>query len=240
MTRLVLFDIDGTILSSDGAAARAFRTALETVFGTSGPLKGYSFAGRTDPQIARDLLTMGGLSEERIATGLDEVWDLYTGLLVEEFRSVRATVYPGVAELIDRLERASDLAVLGLLTGNLAEGARLKLESAGIGFDRFRIGAFGSDHHDRRELPAIAIDRAERALGHRFTGKSVVIVGDTPHDISCGEHLGVRTIAVATGSYSADDLARCGPDVVFEDLSDIEAVWAAIFSDADVADARRR
>ena len=231
MKRLVLFDIDGTILSSDGAAARAFRSALETVFGTSGPRKGYSFAGRTDPQIARDLLTMAGLPEARISAGLADVWDLYTGLLAEEFRRVRASVYPGVVELIDRLEDAGDDAVLGLLTGNVAEGARLKLESAGIAFDRFRVGAFGSDHHDRRELPAIAVDRAERTLGRRFEGKSVVIIGDTPHDIACGEHLGVRTLAVATGSFSVEELARCGPDVVFEDLSDIEAVWDAIFGD---------
>jgi phosphoglycolate phosphatase len=233
MTRLVLFDIDGTILSSDGAAPRAFRRALETVFGTSGPVSGYSFAGRTDPQIARDLLTMAGLPEEHILNGLPDVWELYTTILAQEFRKVRATVYPGVRELLDRLEHAREDAVLGLLTGNVAEGARLKLESAGIDFDRFRVGAFGSDHHDRRELPEVAIDRAERALGHRFLGKSVVIIGDTPHDIACGEHLGVRTLAVATGSYSVEELTRCGPDVVFEDLSDIGAVWAAIFSEPD-------
>jgi phosphoglycolate phosphatase len=230
MTRLILFDIDGTILSSEGAAPRAFRQALEEAFGTSGPATGYSFAGRTDPQIARDLLSMAGVPAERIERDLASVWLRYTELLEGELQRVHALVYPGVHELLDRLEHARESAVLGLLTGNLLQGARLKLESAGIAFDRFRVGAFGSDHHDRRELPAIAVERAEKQLGPRFLGKSVVIIGDTPHDVSCGEHLGVRTIAVATGSYRRDELAACGPDHLFENLENTAAVWEAIFS----------
>ena len=105
----------------------------------------------------------------------------------------------------------------------------MKLEAVGLDFDWFRVGAYGSDHADRSELPAVAIARAERALGHRFEGKSVVIVGDTPHDVACGEHLGVRTLAVATGSYAPDELAACAPDHLFPDLSDTDAVWSAIF-----------
>ncbi|MEX2571199.1 MAG: HAD hydrolase-like protein [Gemmatimonadota bacterium] len=230
MTRLVLFDIDGTILSSNGAAGRAFRQALEEVFGTSGPTEGYSFAGRTDPQIARELLDLAGLEHAEIAAGLDRVWPRYTSLLAEEFRTAAATVHPGVHALLDRIEAAPDDAVLGLLTGNVVEGARLKLGSAGIDFDRFPVGAFGSDHHDRRELPAVAIDRAEALIGHRFEGKSIVIIGDTPYDVACGEHLGVRAVAVATGTFTAEVLAGCDPDVVFDDLSDTEAVWEAIFA----------
>jgi phosphoglycolate phosphatase len=229
MTRLILFDIDGTILSSRGAAPRAFRQALEEVFGTSGPESGYSFAGRTDPQIARDLLAMAGVPAEQIDRSLPAVWTRYTELLEQELQRVRALVYPGVREILDQLESARETAVLGLLTGNVLQGARLKLEAAGIGFERFRIGAFGSDHHDRRELPAIAVDRAQKTLGPRFEGKSVVIIGDTPHDISCGEHLGVRTIAVATGTFGPQELASCGPDYLFENLQDTGAVWEAIF-----------
>jgi phosphoglycolate phosphatase len=228
MTRLVLFDIDGTLLSSGGAAARAFRGALEEVFGTSGPNEGYSFGGRTDPQIARDLLRLAGVDDRRIEADLDRVWDIYTASLAREFTRVRATTYPGVHPLLDRLDGGRDLAVLGLLTGNVAEGARLKLESAEIDPGRFRLGAYGSDHADRRELPMIAVERAEQAVGRRFRGKEVVIVGDTPHDISCGEHLGVRTVAVATGSYSREDLAACGPDFSFDDFSDTDAVVQAI------------
>jgi phosphoglycolate phosphatase len=175
---------------------------------------------------------MAGLPESRIRRDLDDVWDRYAELLANEFRSVTPHVYPGVREILDRLHEADD-AVLGLLTGNVVAGARLKLTSAGVDFERFRVGAFGSDHRDRSELPAIAIDRAEAAVGHRFAGKSVVIIGDTPHDIACGEHLGVRTLAVATGSYSAEELASCRPDVLFEDLSAVGAVWRAIFSEPE-------
>ncbi|MEX2582402.1 MAG: HAD hydrolase-like protein [Gemmatimonadota bacterium] len=229
MSRLVLFDIDGTILSSNRAAPRAFRRALKEVFGTSGPTSGYSFAGRTDPQIARDLLRMAGLEQLDVERGLDRLWTRYLELLEQEFRSTTAVLYPGVHALLDRFDAASEEPILGLLTGNVREGARLKLASVGIEFDRFRVGAFGSDHHDRSELPAIAVERAEAAVGHRFEGKSIVIIGDTPSDISCGEHLGVRTIAVATGSFSAEELARCRPDHLFEDLSNTGAVWEAIF-----------
>lgn len=227
MQRLVLLDIDGTILSSDGAAPRAFRRALEEEFGTSGPARGYSFAGRTDPQIARDLLRMGGVDEARIDRGLSAAWERYVGYLGRELQGVEPVVYPGVRELLDRLHAAEEV-VLGLLTGNLREGARLKLERAGIDFGRFAVGAYGSDHADRRELPAVAIDRAEARYGRRFGGKEVVVIGDTPFDIACGEHLGVRTIAVATGSYSEAELADCGADHLFPSLADTERVLRAV------------
>lgn len=228
MDRLILLDIDGTILSSNGAAAPPFRRALERVFGTSGPPSGYSFAGKTDPQIARDLLRLAGVGDEVVSAGLDEVWPLYIEGLTRELARAEVTVFPGVAELIDRLD-TEPAAVLGLLTGNVVAGARAKLSAAGIDADRFQVGAFGSDHADRTRLPALAVERAERRFGHRFTGKSVVIIGDTPLDIACGEHLGVRTIAVATGRYTVDELAACGPDHVFESLSPTEAIWTAIF-----------
>lgn len=229
MTRLVLFDIDGTILDSDGVASRAFRQALVEVFGTSGPDEGYSFAGRTDPEIARDLLLLAGLPEDRIEGGLERVWDRYLQLLEAGLQGRAASVFPGVETLITRLEQAAE-GVLGLLTGNLVGGARLKLASAGFDFDRFRVGAFGSDHHDRKQLPAIAVARARHLLEREFQGKSIVIIGDTPADIACGESLGVRTIAVATGKYSAGELSACGPDFLFDSLSATNEVWAAIFS----------
>jgi phosphoglycolate phosphatase len=227
MQRLILLDIDGTILDSNGAAARPFRRALEAVFGTSGPRRGYSFAGRTDPQIARDLLRLAGIDADLVAAQLDRIWPVYLEGLRAELATAAVTVFPGVRELIERAD-ADESTVLGLLTGNVVDGARLKLAAAGIDFDRFRVGAFGSDHANRTELPAVAIDRAERMCGHRFQGKSVVIVGDTPLDIACGEHLGVRTIAVATGSYGVEELSSCRPDHVFESLAGTEAVWRAI------------
>lgn len=229
MDRLILFDIDGTLLSAAGAAGPPFRAALEEVYGTAGPMEGYSFAGRTDPQIARELLALGGVPAHRVEAGMERVWEIYLQGLRQSLPSARIHVLPGIPTLLDALEREPS-GILGLLTGNVREGARLKLEAAGLGFERFAIGAFGSDHADRPELPAVAIRRAEERFGHRFSGKSVVIIGDTPLDIACGEHLGVRTIAVATGNYPAADLAACAPDHVFETLEDTAAVWEAIFS----------
>jgi phosphoglycolate phosphatase len=228
MRRLVLFDIDGTLLRSNGAAPRAFRRALEEVFGTSGPTR-HSFGGKTDPQIARELLERVGLDRERIEAGIDDAWRRYLAALRHEVSATDMTVLPGVPSLLDELERSSHDALLGLLTGNLREGARIKLDAAGLGFDRFRVGAFGSDHADRPELPALAVERAQALVGRRFEGKDVVIIGDTPADIFCGAHLGVRTIAVATGSYGMDELAACSPDVLLPSLADLDAVWNAIF-----------
>ncbi|HEV2148066.1 MAG TPA: haloacid dehalogenase-like hydrolase [Longimicrobiaceae bacterium] len=228
MRRLVLFDIDGTLLTADGAGRRAFHDALVAVFGTTGPIGDYSFAGRTDPQIARELLSAGGVEAREIELGMEGLWRAYLRNLEREVARIEVRALPGVHALLERVEAEGGDVVLGLLTGNVAEGARLKLERAGIGFRRFRVGAFGSDHADRPELPAVAVRRAEALTGHRYQGKEIVIVGDTPFDISCGEHLGVRTIAVATGGHPAAELAACGPDHLFPDLCDTAAVWEAI------------
>jgi len=134
---------------------------------------------------------------------------------------------PGVHALLNRLE-AEPGVVLGLLTGNLAEGAALKLRAAGLDPERFPVGAFGSDAADRAELPPIAARRAERFFGRVPGGSEVVIIGDTPADISCGRCIGARAVAVATGGYSVSDLQACGAHAVFADLSSTELVLQAV------------
>lgn len=228
----MLFDIDGTLLSSGGAGKRAVAEALRDVFGETGRLEGYSFAGRTDAQIVHELLGAAGWARDEIEARLPAVWAAYLAGLQRELRAAPARALPGVHTLLDRLADAGDGAVVtGLLTGNLADGARLKLTSAGLDPARFRVGAFGSDHADRPELPAVAVQRAHEATGLRFDGREVVVIGDTPFDIRCGDALGVRTVAVATGPFSAAELASHRPDFVFPDLSDTDAVARAILDE---------
>jgi len=230
MKRLVLFDIDGTLLSTDGAAGRAFETAMIDVYGTAGPIGEVSFAGKTDPQIAYELLSRAGLDRARIEEGLPRLWNGYLEGFVAELARTPVRVFPGVMAFLDLVEGYGDEATTGLLTGNIEEGARRKLEAAGIGFERFKVGAFGSDHEDRNELPAVAIARAEAITGLRFEGKEMAIVGDTPADITCGEVVGARTVAVATGVFSREELAACEPDFLFDSLEDADLVWEAIVS----------
>jgi phosphoglycolate phosphatase-like HAD superfamily hydrolase len=136
---------------------------------------------------------------------------------------------PGVRELLDALETHNDV-VLGLLTGNLRTGAQAKLSSAGIDPTRFRIGAYGSDHELRGELPAVAQRRAREELGLEIRGSDVVVIGDTPADLHCGRGIGARAIGVATGHFSVNELLEHDPAAVFEDLSDTLDVVAAILS----------
>ena len=229
MRRLILFDIDGTLLDAGGAGRRAIASAMIQVYGQTGPMDGYRMGGRTDPQIVRELLGAAGVDDGEIEAGFAALWPAYVSNLAREIERVEPL--PGVAALVERVHAHAGKTVLGLLTGNVREGARIKVQAAGLPFDRFRVGAYGSDHWQRPELPAVAIRRARELTGIGYAGKEVVIVGDTPFDISCGAHLGVRTLAVATGGHSADELAACGPDYLFADLSDTDAVWRAISAD---------
>jgi len=228
--KLVLFDIDGTLVWSDGAGRRAIHHALTEVFGATGPAD-YRFDGKTDPQIVRDLMRHVGHEDAHIDERLSAVFDLYVERLRDELRApgYRPRVLPGVFELLDALDARGDV-VLGLLTGNVAEGARAKLESVGIDPGRFRVGAFGSDHEHRPSLPQLAHRRLRDELGVEVQGSDVVIIGDTPADVTCGRVLGARAIGVATGRYSTDDLWQAGASAVFADLSDTAAVVAEILT----------
>jgi phosphoglycolate phosphatase-like HAD superfamily hydrolase len=229
--RLVLFDIDGTILWTDGAGRRAVFRALEEHFGRSGP-DDHRFDGKTDPQIVRELMRHAGIGDAEIDARLGEVLERYFTLLEAELSGLEEHehVFPGVRELLDALEAREDV-VLGLLTGHIEAGARAKLAAVGIAPERFVVGAFGSDHHDRPELPEIARRRAEEVLGHSVRGGDVVVIGDTPADVACGIGIGARAIGVATGRYSADELRACAPAAVFPDLRDTDAVVRAIIGD---------
>jgi phosphoglycolate phosphatase-like HAD superfamily hydrolase len=225
--KLVLFDIDGTILWSDGAGRRAMTAALTHVFGGAGPTD-YRYDGKTDPQIVRDLMRAAGYSDSLIDERMSVLVERYLGSLEAGLaEGMHTHVYEGVPELLDAVEAREEL-VLGLLTGNLHAGAAIKLRFAGVDFTRFRVGAFGSDHHHRPELPAIAQRRAREELGLDVPGSRIILIGDTPADIECGRSIGARTIAVATGRYTVEELARHEPLAVFPTLVDTDAVMQVI------------
>jgi phosphoglycolate phosphatase-like HAD superfamily hydrolase len=234
MEHLVLFDIDCTLIDGHGAGKRAVLRALREVYGAEGDLGDYSFHGRTDPGIVRDLAALWTATEHRDGDGdgnaieerLEACLARYVELLREELAKESVELLPGVRQLVTALA-ADRSAVLGLLTGNVEAGARLKMASTGL-LPLFRVAAYGSDSGDRPELPAVAVKRAEALTGRRFTGKAIVIIGDTPADVTCGAHLGVRAIAVATGRYSVRELAAYAPDLIYEDLSDWRRVFEAI------------
>lgn len=226
---LILFDIDGTLLLTSGAGRRAITAALADRLGQGDAWRRIRFDGKTDPQIVRELLHSAGDPAADDPSVIAEVCERYVGHLEEELaRSPGETrLMPGIPALLDRLEAHGDV-VLGLLTGNIARGAGLKLRAGGLDPDRFQVGAFGSDSAHRPDLPAIAAARAAPIFGWTPAGEAVVIVGDTPADVTCGVAIGARAVAVATGSYGVEALQEAGAHAAFVDLTDTEAVLEAL------------
>jgi phosphoglycolate phosphatase-like HAD superfamily hydrolase len=228
--RLVLFDIDATLLLTAGAGRRAITAALaEEVADISG-FHQVHFDGKTDPQIISELLHVAGYAPPHDQERVEALCRRYVSLLETELGGTApgTVLMPGIRELLARLLDDQTL-VLGLLTGNLVDGAVLKLRSAGLDPASFKVGAYGSDSAHRPDLPGIAAGRARPFFGGRApSGHAVVIVGDTPSDIGCGAEIGARAIAVATGRWSRADLLACHPYAAFEDLSDTDAVVRAI------------
>ncbi|MFL5464042.1 MAG: HAD family hydrolase [Gemmatimonadaceae bacterium] len=228
--RLVLFDIDGTLLNSGGMGRASMQRALGKIFGSPGN-PSYRYDGKTDKQIVRDVMRLEGHSDEHIDSRMEKLIELYLEGLRQGAKGGKFNVRPleGVVELLDALERRQDV-VLGLLTGNVESGARIKLEAAGIDPDRFKINAFGSDHEHRPELPAIAQRRASETLGIEIAGDRLVVIGDTPADIECGRSLGAKAIGVASGHYTVDQLQAHKPYAVFPSLKNTEQVLETILN----------
>jgi phosphoglycolate phosphatase-like HAD superfamily hydrolase len=225
MSKLVLFDIDGTLVLTGGAGVRAMMRAFEAVMGVpSGAeaLKGIPVAGRTDWIILHDALArMGHQLDEPLFLRLRESYiALLRGEILQRGTGVNATL-PGVVALLDSLHARDDV-FLGLLTGNFKEGAQIKLER----FDLWRYfvcGAFGDDAADRNALVPVALDRATACGLPSLSPSDVIVVGDTPHDVACAHAVGAVAVGVATGSFSVDQLRACGAAAVFETLENTEA-----------------
>jgi phosphoglycolate phosphatase-like HAD superfamily hydrolase len=217
--RLILWDIDSTLVNTGAAGQHALIRATKERFGSE-DLTGVEIAGRTDRAIARQILAryQAPIAEANI----DSFLDRYIALLPEELPRRNGRVLPGVQELLEHLERQPD-KTLGLLTGNLERGAQLKLGHYRL-WHFFPFGAFADDHHDRNALGPCAVRRAATHAGFEFLPKQVDVVGDTGHDITCGKVFGARTIAVATGSWSRERLAEYKPDFLFDDLGEVNEV----------------
>lgn len=221
MRHLLLFDIDGTLVSG-GPAKEAFHFALLEVFGTAGDIDGHDFSGKTDPQIARELLIGADLDPVDVARRLPVLFDSYLRELEARLADDPVTVLPGVRSLVDELSGMGDVA-LGLLTGNIARGADLKLGSAGLRAP-FRVGSFGSDREVRNDLPPVAVERARVEWSVDFEPGRTWIVGDTPRDVECARAHDLRTLAVATGRFGSDELRASGAEWVLESLEDTSSV----------------
>ena len=221
MPKLVLFDIDGTLVLTGAAGIRAMNSAGRSVLGAANLLDGIQVAGRTDWIILQDALRRRGetLDDDLFARLRDE----YIARLREEIakpgEGVKG-VMPGVRELLPRLQSRGDV-VLGLLTGNFEQGARLKLEHFDL-WRYFQCGAFGDDAADRNALVPFAVERARGCGAGDVPYEQVLVVGDTPHDVACADAVGAVPVAVATGNYSVQQLRETGAQIVLEDLSDTE------------------
>ena len=218
--RLILFDIDGTLLECGPQGREIMRAILQEVYGATGSIDWFDFAGRTDPGIVLDLLKDAGLGERDILDRIPEVRAKYAASLEERLDAGRMRLLPGVPEHLEALAQREDV-VLGLVTGNWEPGARTKLSR----FDLnrfFDFGAFGCDAVNRSDLPPVALERAERITGRRFRPEETLIVGDTLHDVSCAKAHGIPVLAVATGRTTAETLREGGADRVVADLTEVE------------------
>ncbi|MCH9649753.1 MAG: HAD hydrolase-like protein [Deltaproteobacteria bacterium] len=215
--RLILFDIDGTLLTCGSQVAHIFMKALETTYGTCGSLEGYSFAGRTDPGIVLDLMTPTGIPRKEILEHLPSMKRRYLESLGAHLEKKEMRLLPGAVELLEQLSQDKE-TTLALLTGNWLQGARIKLSH----FDLnrfFPFGAFGNDGFDRRDLPPAALQRAHSSTGRKFSPRETLIIGDSVRDVGCGRANGVAVLAVATGTTSEAELEAAGAHWVVPDLT---------------------
>ncbi len=227
--RLFLFDIDGTLVYAHKAGRTCLLRAMRDVFGTEGIADSYDWRGKTDPQIVRDLLRGAEFPEAVIQARLGECFAAYAAFLGEKIdRGHPVDVFPGIRQLLQALSARED-ALLGILTGNVEAGARLKLKPTGL-LPYFKVGAYGSDDSDRRKLPAVALAQAQALTGQPIPASRAVILGDTPLDIDCARAAGAKAVAVATGQHSVEELAAHAPDLLFESFAAVEDCLRALTS----------
>jgi phosphoglycolate phosphatase len=225
--KLILWDIDGTLIYSGGVAGEAMRSAMREVYGGVWSEARHAYAGKTDQQIIIE--TFADRAHDDLLGMIEPFTAAYIGELNRRRDEMlaRGHVLDGVTATLERL--AGEDVIQSVLTGNLQTVARLKLDLFGLArFFDLDAGAYGSDHHIRANLVPVAVARAEQRYGHAFAGSDVVVIGDTPNDIDCGRAAGARTVAVATGPFSPDELRAHGADAVLPSMADVDAAIQAI------------
>lgn len=215
MVRLILFDIDGTLVRTGGAGVKAFARTFATEFGLHDGVEKLSFAGRTDTSLVREFFQQHQveLSPENFARFCQR----YVFWLDHYLPLLKGRTLPGVEEFLAAVRELQAPPLLGLLTGNIQLGAEIKLRHFAL-WRHFAFGAFGDDHEDRNQLAIIAHERGSRLLKRQLRGEEILVIGDTPADIACARAIGARCLAVATGGHNAAELKRHAPDWVMEDL----------------------
>jgi phosphoglycolate phosphatase-like HAD superfamily hydrolase len=220
MIRLVLFDIDATLIHTNHVGITAFGKTLETVFGIADGTSGLTFAGRTDTGMVRELFLKFGV--DPVKANFEKFFDAYTHFLGSMLPHCKGKICPGVSALIGELKALENPPALGLLTGNIRRGAELKLGHFGL-WEQFQTGAFADDSEKRNEIAAAVLERGRRLLGDDLAGGHAVVIGDTPHDVACGHSIGAKVLAVATGDSTVEELAALNPEWAVKDLTKITA-----------------
>jgi phosphoglycolate phosphatase len=218
MIRVVLFDIDGTLVHSGGVGTKAFARAFATEFGISHGTEKMKFAGRTDVSLVREFFCNNQI--EPSPANFDRFFKAYLHWLEKMIPDCEGGACRGVPEFCVALERLPQPPALGLLTGNIRQGARLKLQRFNL-WERFPFGAFADDHEERDRIAAVARERSGAHLGQPLRGEEILVIGDTPLDIRCARAIQARVVAVATGSFTVEELRQHQPDWAVTDLSEI-------------------
>jgi phosphoglycolate phosphatase-like HAD superfamily hydrolase len=227
MIRLMLFDIDGTLIHTGGVGVKAFAKAFEAEFGVRGAER-LKYSGRTDISLVREFFTLSNI--EPSVANFDRFFAAYLFWLQSMIPHCQGGACRGVLEFYHTVQARPNPPLAGLLTGNIKKGARIKLERFGL-WDKFAFGAFADDHEERDQIAAMALRRGGARLGRTVRGDEVLVIGDTPLDVRCARAVGAKVLAVATGGATMEELERSKPDWAVPDLTHIDA--ERLFRDED-------